>query len=283
MTNAPRTPAEIESYLKAARAPYSHGCGGRGWYWVYDTDYPCSGCPSCNALACLGHCLATAGNLAATAELRASCEIALAAYTALRVIGNAIAAALSPGKAVQQFIEGAVSEWNTVRKGRYYQVEGKRGNAKKVHGAIGRCMGIYTEERVSRYGSYSYGTTTKAALKIDGHEKLVYVTLGNLVPVVEPDDARVARQEHEAAKAREAAVQAARPAFPAHLAGKSGATGRIIAGPFTGKTGKVFWHGVKAGGARVGVKLCACLRRCSCQVAWCSAHDVVPAGQAASR
>jgi hypothetical protein len=283
MTNAPRIPAEIASYLKAERAAYSQGCGGRGWYWVYDTDYPCGGCAQCSALHCLGHALATAGKLAATADLRASCEVALAAYSALRAIGDAIASALSPGKAFQQFIHDAAAAWSEVRKGRWYKVDGKRGNAKKVHGQIGRCMGVYTDQRVSRYGTYSYGTTTKAALKIDGHEKLVYVTIGNLAPVVEPDDARAARQEHEASKAHEAAVQAARPAFPAHLAGKSGATGRIIAGPFTGKTGKVFWHGVKAGGARVGVKLCACSRRCSCQVAWCSAHDVVPAAQAAIR
>jgi hypothetical protein len=281
MTNAPTTPAEIESFLKASRTSTVHGCGGSGWYWVFDTDYPCGGCAQCSSLHSLGHALATAGRLTAEEELRASCEIALAAYSALRAIGAAIAAALSPGKAVQQFVEGATAEWNTVRKGRYYTVAGKRGNAKKVHGAIGRCMGIYAEERVSRYGSYSYGTTTKAALKIEGHEKLVYVTVGNLEPVVEPADARAAREAREAAKAREAAIQAARPAFPAHLAGRHGATGNIIAGPFSGKTGKVFWYGVKAGGARVGVKLCSCSKRCSCQVAWCSAHDVVPAAKAA--
>jgi hypothetical protein len=264
MTNAPRTPAEIESFLKAARAPYSGGCGGRGYFWVHDTDYPCGGCAECSSLHRLGHALATAGRLAATAELRASCEIALSAYSALRAIGNAVAAALSPGKAFQQFVEGAVAEWSTVRKGRWYCVEGKRGNAKKVHGAVGRCMGVYKDERVSRYGTYSYGTTTKAALKI------------------EPSEARAARVDRETAKAREAAEVAKRPAFPAHLAGRNGAKGSIIAGPFSGKVGKVFWYGEKNGGPRVGVKLCACSKRCSCQVAWCSAHDVVPAAAQAS-
>ena len=274
MDKTPTTPSEIAAYLASERAFYSGGCGGRGYYASFDTDYDCYGCPSCNWTHRLGYAITKAASLTAAEPLRARCETALAAYTALRAIGQTIAAALSIGAAVQAFVLGATAAWNEVRKGRWYRVDGKRGNAKKVHGAIGQCMGVYTEDRVSRYGSYSYGKTTKAALKIDGHEKLVYVTIANLEPVTEPEGARAARAEREAQKALE---RAARPAFPARLAGKSGATGRIVSGPHTGKAGKVFWYGEKAGGPRVGVKLCSCTRRCTCQVAWCSAHDVVPA------
>jgi hypothetical protein len=274
MTNEPRTPSEIVKHLSAERAPRTPGCGGRGYYRNFDTDYDCGGCPSCDWASRLGYVIADAATLDFGAALRARCETALVAYTALCAIGRAMASALAIGAAVQAFVIGATAAWNTVGKGRWYRVEGKRGNAKKVHGAIGQCMGVYTEDRTSRYGSYSYGTTTKAALKIDGHDKLVYVTIANLEPVTEPEDMRAARIEREAQKALE---RAARPAFPARLAGKSGATGNIVSGPHTGKAGKVFWYGEKAGGPRVGVKLCACSKRCSCQVAWCSAHDVVVA------
>lgn len=270
MTNEPRTPSEIATYLASERAFYSGGCGGRRYYASFDTDYDCYGCPSCDWTHRLGYAIAQAASLTVAEPLRVRCQTALAAYTALCAIGQTVAAALAIGGAVQAFVLGAASVWNTVRKGRWYRVLGKRGNAKKVHGAVGQCMGVYTEPRVSRYGSYSYGKTTKAALKIDGHDKLVYVTIANLEPAAEPDEACAARIDREAAKA-------ARPAFPARLAGKGGVTGHIVFGPHAGKAGKVFWYGEKAGGARVGVKLCSCSKRCSCQVAWCSAHDVVPA------
>ena len=277
MDKTPTTPSEIATYLASERAFYSGGCGGRGYYASFDTDYDCYGCPSCNWTHRLGYAIATAASLTAAEPLRARCETALAAYTALRTIGQMIAAALSIGAAFQAFVLGATAAWNEVRKGRWYRVDGKRGNAKKVHGAIGQCMGVYSEERTSRYGSFSYGKTTKAALKIDGHEKLVYVTIANLQPVTEPEGAREAR---EAAKARAQAERVVRPAFPARLAGKSGAIGRIVFGQHAGKAGKVFWYGEKEGGPRVGVKLCSCTRRCACQVAWVSAHDVVVASEA---
>ena len=277
MDKTPTTPSEIVKYLASERAFYSGGCGGRGYYASFDTDYDCYGCPSCNWTHRLGYAIAMAASLTAAEPQRARCQTALTAYTALCAIGKTIAAALSIGAAVQAFVLGATAAWNEVRKGRWYKVEGKRGNAKKVHGAIGQCMGIYTEERTSRYGSYSYGKTTKAALKIDGHEKLVYVTIANLEPVTEPEGAREARIERDTAKARAQAERTVRPAFPARLAGRSGAIGRIIFGQHAGKAGKVFWYGEKADGPRVGVKLCSCTKRCACQVAWVSAHDVVPA------
>ena len=279
MDKTPTTPSEIATYLASEHAFYSDGCGGRGYYRSFDTDYDCYGCASCSWTHRLGYAIAKAAALTAAEPMRVRCQTAMAAYTALRSIGQTIAAALSIGAAVQAFVLGATAAWNEVRKGRWYKVEGKRGNAKKVHGAIGQCMGIYTEDRVSRYGSYSYGKTTKAALKIDGHEKLVYVTIANLEPVTEPEEAREARAQREADKAKKATERTTRPAFPARLAGRSGAIGRIIFGQHAGKAGKVFWYGEKAEGPRVGVKLCSCSKRCTCQVAWCSAHDVVPAAE----
>ena len=281
MTNEPRTPNEIAKHLADERAPRSPGCAGRGYYRSFDTDYDCGGCASCDWSKRLGFMIADAAKLTAGTALRARCETALAAYTVLCAIGRAVASALAPGAAVQNFVLGAVREWNEVRKGRWYQVSGKRGNARKVHGMIGLCMGVYTEERRSQYNTWSYGTTTKAALKIEGHEqlvdKLVYVTVANLEPVAEPESARVARVDHETAKVRRSIE---RPAFPAHLAGRRGATGCIVAGPHTGKAGKVFWYAEKKGEPRVGVKLCSCAKRCTCEVAWCSARDVVPANPA---
>ena len=283
MTNEPRLPIEIAKHLADERAPRHPGCGGRGYYRSFDTDYDCGGCPSCNWAERLGYVIADAAKLTAGAALRARYETAIVAYDALRLIGRAVASALAPGAAVQRFLIGVVAEWNTVRKGRWYQVDGKRGNAKKVHGKIGLCVGVYAEERRSQYNTWSYGTTTKAALKIadpdrkfiDGREKLVYVTIGNLEPVTEPAHESVARLERDAVQVRRLI---GRPAFPAHLAGGRGAIGCIVAGPHTGKAGKVFWYAEKKkDDPRVGVRLCTCKKRCTCEVAWCSARDVVPA------
>lgn len=274
ITNGTAHPNEIRDYLREEREAYRGGCGGRGYYHHFDTDYDCGGCAACDRFVRIGRNLAQIGKLQSTEELRARLEVALVAYEALQAIGKAIAAALAPGARVQAFIMGAVAEWKTVRKGRWYEVTGKRGNAKLVQGKIGQCMGVYTEERRSMYGTWSYGSTTKAALKIEGQEKLAYVTVGNLEPVTEPADAERARMEREAAAQRKAIE---RPAFPAHCAGRHGVRGCIVDGVHRGKSGKVFWHGVKNGEPRVGVKLCACKKRCSCEVAWCSARDVVTA------
>ena len=277
MTNEPRTPSEIAKHLAAERGPRHPGCAGRGYYRSFDTDYDCGGCAACDWAKRLGYVIADAATLTAGGDLRVRCETAITAYETLRAIGRAVAAAIAPGDAVQSFVLGAVAEWNMVRKGRWYRVAGKRGNASKVHGAIGLCVGVYVDERRSAYGTWSNGTTTKAALKIDGQEKLAYVTIANLEPVAEPQSAGAARLERGAAQIRRSIE---RPAFPAHLVGKRGttSTGCIVAGPHCGKSGKVFWYGEKKqGDPRVGVKLCTCSKRCTCEVAWCSARDVVPA------
>ena len=39
MDKTPTTPSEIAKYLASERAFYSGGCGGRGYYASFDTDY----------------------------------------------------------------------------------------------------------------------------------------------------------------------------------------------------------------------------------------------------
>lgn len=267
-------PAGIRSHLAAERASYEGGCKGRGYYAHFDTDYDCRGCRGCSTWKRLGGNLADAGKLAAGADLRATLEPALAAAEALAAIGRAVKVALTPGLALESLMMFGAYAWGEVVKGRWYRVDGKRGNARKWHGMLGLVKWIGTEERRSAYGTWSYGSTTRAGLQIAGQNdgKLCYVSVGNLTPVPEPTTEKAARVERETTKEDRAARESVRPTF---VGGKG--AGLIVAGEHVGKRGSVFWRGTGKGGEPLGVKFCACKRRCQCEVAWCSPRDVVNA------
>lgn len=67
------------------------------------------------------------------------------------------------------------------------------------------------------------------------------------------------------------AVHVAPPVFSGRV-GRNGDTGYIFAGPHAGKSGVVFWQAPDK--SRVGVKSCACARRCNHEPMWCNARDV---------
>jgi hypothetical protein len=61
------------------------------------------------------------------------------------------------------------------------------------------------------------------------------------------------------------------PVFSGRV-GRNGDIGYIFAGPNAGKSGIVFWQATDK--SRVGVKSCACTRRCNHEPLWCNARDV---------
>ncbi len=242
-------------------------CNGSGYNWHFDCDYPCGGCLKCRPAGGPAWYVGAALWKLAHSEAHAALAVALDGFAALAAIGRAVANAGAVGASVALFVGGAVAEWNTVRKGRWYKVTGKRGKAKEFFGLVGECtwMGEVESGRprpIGWRGSWNTTTTLRAGIAREGFDKPAYVPASCLSPVETPAAAKVVK----AAKELELARKAVRPAFAGRV-GKRGDTGLIVEGKFAGKSGKVFWK--SPDGKRVGVDIGAS------EPAWCSANDVV--------
>ena len=243
-----------------------------------DYDWKCSGCASCPRETLAARAVSTFVFGIANGARHAELECGVRAAMALSTIGAAVRAALAPGLAITMFFADVVSAWNTVAKGRMYRVTGKRGKAKEHYGKVGVCtwIGESTWSAPRQYRTASWNrppssTTLRAGLKIEGEEKPVYVPASALEPVV--DTQLHARIAAKAERERCAAATKVRPS-----AAVRGATVLVIAREHAGLVGKVFWVGAdkKGSGLRIGVKFCACKRRCECKTAWVGEHEAVP-------
>lgn len=238
------------------------GCGGKGYHWVYDTDYPCSGCYACRAhrdpMVIVAWWVGVMVWALATSRVRADLRQGVRGMQALASIGAVFGAIGDTLNGPSTFLCAMVQEWNTVRVGRWYRVTGKRGKAKGHHGAEGEVMRL--EHAAGRYGSVG---TLRAALKLPGESKWAWVPASTLEPAHEPEErVRAKRAEEEIAT-----VRAARPPY----AGSKGDIAYIVDGPSAGKHGTVIWTGTGKGGvARVGVKIGPAKE----DVAWADALDV---------
>ena len=187
---------------------------------------------------------------------------ALSAFAVLGTIGQAIAAALSPGLGVSLFITDAITKWNTVTEGGWYRVTGGRGTAAKAKGFEGQLVSLYKND---------YGTLRAKLVAADGSTATVASKQISRLP------APKAIAEPDMPKAKRDAVRAeviSRPMYWGRV-GRRGETGYVYAGKYAGQTGHVFWQ--SADRAKLGLKNCGCSGRCDHPVVWCSAHDVAPA------
>lgn len=238
------------------------GCGGKGYHWAGDTDYPCHGCYACRAhrdpMVIVAWWVGVMVWGWATSQERARLDLGVRGMQSLASIGAAIAAALSPGLGVGQWLTDTVSEWNRVVVGRWYQVAGRRGKAKEHRGAEGEVVRV--EEASGFRGSRG---TLRAALRTQYDTRWIWVPASTLEPMHEPEDACRARLAAEESKAE----RARRPAFE----GAKGDAVYVIDGPNAGKNGAVMWLGVSRGEQRVGVRFGPGEKN----IAWCSAVDVV--------
>lgn len=265
------SPQEVRQALtRGDHMPTGH-CRG-GYIWHYDTDYSCSGCANCRAKdAQIGWVISAFVWDIATRTERARLARTIVAFEALAAIGRAITAALSPGWGVASFAIGMIKDWHQVRVGRYYEVVGKRGFAKAAHGKVGE---------VSWLGETTYGSshTLQAGLKVEGHEKLIYVPASTLAPIVPPAEVVTKRAIAKAATADRKLRDSVRAPFPATYVApgrkaKHFVAGIVISGPHAGKRGRVFWMAAQTAqkdGLRVGVDIG------ESEPAWCDARNVVP-------
>lgn len=267
-------PAPVVERCIALPTPPSKefGCGGRGYYAHYDTDYDCGGCAGCRTRdALIGWSISAFTWSVATGAERTELERGVRGMFALAQIGRAVAAAGAPGLGVSQWIGSAIRNWNEVQPGRWYRVTGKRGHAKEHHGAEGEVMRI--EHGPGRYGSRG---ALRAALRLPGESKWAWVPTSALTPVPRPVEAVADKTAEERSKAEEEAARAARPAF----VGEKGDAVYVIAGPNAGRNGVFFWAGVNRGQERVGVR--TTVLRGGEDAAWCDARDVIAEGSLVS-
>lgn len=247
-------------------------CSGSGYVRGFDDDWPCGGCAKCAPRATWAWAMGVALWKLAHYEKHAEFAAALAGFEALAALGRAVAEAGEVGASIALFLGDTVAEHNTVRKGRWYKVTGKRGKAKEFFGLAGECVWVGEVEsgpaRPSHWrGSWTRSTTLRAKIVPAGGEGVgekggFYVPASCLSPVTPPPGA----VEKMKAKELELARKAVRPAFNGRT-GKRGDKGLIVEGKYAGKSGTVFWK--SPDGKRVGVDVGAS------EPAWCSAHDVV--------
>lgn len=260
-------PAWVAECIATPTQSQDVGCGGKGYHWVYDTDYPCSGCGGCKPeRARIGWVVGAFFWALATGAERQRLEPGVIAMRALASIGRAIESALSPGAGVGAFCGAAQTEWEAVRKGRWYRVTSRRGNAAAHLGLEAEVVGIYENERRSRYNTWSYGSTTRVGLRPLGHQgQLIYVNANALSPIPTPETVIVARKSSYLLKAERDELR--------KYDGAKGDTAYVIDGPYKGKVGRVIWVGItqrgpKAGAHRVGINIG------QTDPIWCDACDV---------
>lgn len=228
-------------------------------------DYPCE-CVYCNDYSYRKALDACAIANAASADYRATLVRASQAFQLLAEIGKAIAAALSPGLGVALMIRdaGALrSSGGGNLRGFTFRVTGKRGAAKVHFGKVGLCKW----QGINDYGGVKLG------LQIEGHEKLAYVSLGQLdripMTIEQLDSERVAKTE--ATIVRDA-IAPHRPKLVVALKRRGkGPIAYVVSGRDAGQHGVVFWVGpdkrTQEPNARLGI------RTASGAVVWASAYE----------
>lgn len=209
--------------------------------------------------------------LAAHAQLYQS----VAGFEALAQVGRAVTAIAAVGYAIGAFVRGAVAEWNSVRKGRWYRVEGKRGKAKAHQGALGECVWIgessYVQERPAGWRGTWRGrtsTTLRAGILPIGAEKPIYVPTSSLAPATAPAEGEVRAEKRARAKAE----RGVRPNFYGRT-GRKADVGYVVGGPHRGVQGQVFWSkilDVLGEDGRVGIKTSK-----DAEPMWIGARDIV--------
>lgn len=191
-------------------------------------------------------------------------EAALAAYAALASIGRAVSAA------AELPTDNWDAAWSAPKKGAWYRVTGKRGNAKHAFGLEGRC--VYVGDVLNKYNTFTVGK--RLGLVPAGSETAVWVSAKQCTRILTPV---AALQAAESARAERAATILARPAFAGNVKNKIDRTRGdlviILEGPHRGVRGEVFWRGPDnknpiRGEFRVGVKTV------DNETVWCSARDV---------
>lgn len=259
-------------------------CHGRGYIQVMSDVYDnCSGCSGCEPLSLLtsarmadsnaytrervmkryvGHAIGVFFWRAAHLPVHTPVANAVRGFQALVQIGRAVAAAGSLGVALGGFIANTKTMWQQVDRGRWYEVVGGRGRAKALAGFVGQC--------VSTYNDATYGTPSATLVDANGLKRSV--PRSQLGPIatpstVDPEETPVAVVD------RKKAAVAQRPIYMGKH-GKNGETGYVYSGPHRGRSGRVFWKAPD--NSRVGLKTCSCKVRCTCEVLWCSSHDVAP-------
>jgi hypothetical protein len=258
------TYADALNFVKPLVAPYAAHC-------VWASDYDCR-CSRCSALTRAMWYVSAFVWSVATGPVRAEVESALGGFKALALVGAAVEAALSPGKALTSMMEYFADAWTSDGgnlKGFYFKVVGKRGNAKKFAGKVGICkwvgettFGGYYDRRAGHVGGT---TTTRIGLQVEGEEKLVYVPFKQCERLPIPAEVTAARTE---AKIVKEAIATLRPKWNGTVPKKGRTTvakwkascpvAYVVTGKNAGKSGKVFWVGAdkKTGeaGARLGME-----------------------------
>lgn len=215
---------------------------------------------------------------AAQSDAHAALYRSVAGFDALARFGHQVAEIAKIGDAISAFVQGAIAAWNTVVKGRWYRVEGKRGKAKIHHGIEGECVWIgessYVQERPANWRGNWRGrtsTTLRAGIlplgSLDG-AKPIYVPASCLAPINAPAEG-AARTEK---RARAKAERGVRPNYYGRT-GRKADVGCVVAGPHRGTVGQVFWSkifDVLGEDGRVGVKISK-----DAEPMWIGARDVV--------
>jgi hypothetical protein len=199
----------------------------------------------------------------------------VAGFEALASVGRQVAEIAKIGYAISSFVQGAIAAWNTVTKGCWYRVEGKRGKAKAHHGVLGECVWIgestYVQERPAGWRGTWRGRTSstlRAGILPLGGDKPIYVPTSSLAPVKAPTEGSVRAETRVRAKAE----RNVRPNYYG-LTGKKADVGCVVAGPHRGKQGQVFWSKISdvlGEDGRVGVKTSR-----DAEPMWIGARDVV--------
>lgn len=257
-------PVEHVARCIASPTPPGGHCDGYGNIHLgHDSDYDCGGCFGCRPQrAAIGWSIGAWFWSIVTGAERARLECGVRGMQVLASIGRAVASAGAPGLGVGRWLADTIAEWNLVRSGRWYRVVGRRGKAKEHFGVEGEVV------RIEEAPGYQGGRgTRRAALKIPGETKWIWVPVSTLAPAREPAEVTREKRREEESKAE----RAKRPAF----AGAKGDAAWVIDGPNAGRNGTVIWTGFARGEQRVGVKWGAGEN----DVAWCSAVDVIAADQ----
>jgi hypothetical protein len=187
------------------------------------------------------------------------------------MIGRAVAARLL-GPGLGHFALYYWNAWNTIQKGSWYRVTGRRGNAKECHGLVGKC--IWIGDTFNPYTGNVSGQ--RVGLLAEGSDIPVWVSAKQITRIPPPAAAVVAAAQRDAARAAVQAEAMQRPAFAGAVANKHARTSGdmvvVIAGKDAGKRGEVFWRGEdrkQPGTFRLGV------RTLDRETLWVGERDVV--------
>lgn len=217
--------ANLADDIKIRTPPVRDCYGGYVRHW--DTDYPCPGCAKCrpdslNAWA-VGAFVWHVANASAHHETRQ----ALTGLESLARIGLAVESALMPGLSIQMFVEDCTHAYNVVRKGNWYRVSGRRGNARNALGVEGECVWVGDAVAGAAYGR-ELRTYTRVGLQPRPPMTVVWLSAGQIERIPTPPDA--------------ALVQLLRSSYK-KFDGKKGDYAYYIEGPNHGRHGRVFWIG----------------------------------------